>query len=141
MEMEYRRATDADLMLLTLMNRQLIEDEGHSNPMNDAQLAQRMRGWLKGEYKCVIFENEGEPLAYAIYRRDPGLIYLRQFFVARPHRRRGIGRRAMEILMNEIWPSDDRIVVEVLCCNTAGHAFWRAMGFADTSVTMERRPR
>jgi GNAT superfamily N-acetyltransferase len=139
--MEYRRATEADAPLLAEMNRQLIEDEGHSNPMSVAQLAQRMGSWLKGEYRGILFEEAGEAAAYVIYRRDPDLIHLRHFFVARAYRRRGIGREAMRILLEEIWPRDCRIIVEVLAHNAAGHAFWRAMGFADYSITMERRQR
>lgn len=35
---------------------QLIQDEGHRNRMTVAELEQRMRGWIAGEYRAVIFE-------------------------------------------------------------------------------------
>lgn len=137
--MNYRRPTEADLKLLAEMNYHLIRDEGHTNPMNLVQLEERMRAWLRGEFRGVIFEEDGAPVAYALYRIDPEQVYLRQFFVSRAHRRQGVGRRAMAILFNELWPHDRRILVEVLARNAAGHAFWRAVGFADYSVTLEIR--
>src|SRR5947207_14598911 len=88
----YRRARVADAALLAELNQQLIADEGHSNPMTLPELLARMKEWLRKEYRGVIFERENKVVAYAIYRVDPGLIYLRQFFVSRQYRREGIAR-------------------------------------------------
>jgi hypothetical protein len=55
--MEYRFSNDEDLDLLSNWNHQLIEDEGHINPMTIAQLWEMMKGWLSANYKAVIFEN------------------------------------------------------------------------------------
>jgi len=49
------------------------------------------------EYVGVIFEAEGEPAAYALYREDEHEVYLRQFFVARHCRRQGLGTVAIDI--------------------------------------------
>ncbi len=136
--MRYRQAAEGDVDLLAEMNHQLIRDERHRNPMTVPELAERMRGWLRGEYTAIIFEEEDGPVAYALYGRDPVSIYLRQFFVARDHRRRGIGRQAVGILLGEVWPRGARITVEVLTHNHTGHAFWRAMGFVEYSVALER---
>ena len=57
--------------LLAALNHQLIRDEGHRNPMTEAQLARRMRGWLaRGEYRAELFEEHGEVVA-ALAARDP----------------------------------------------------------------------
>ena len=63
-----------------------------------------MHGWLSGgEYRAVLFERDSQPVAYALYRADADAsIYLRQFFVAREHRRQGIGVAAIELLVGEI---------------------------------------
>jgi len=135
-----RRALSQDYDLLGVLNKQLIEDEGHRNPMNASQLQDRMLGWLVGEYKAVIFDNETEVVAYALYREEPELIYLRQFFVQRHYRRRGYGKLAMELLRKNIWPANKRLTVEVLSSNQRSLAFFRSIGFRYYSVALEILP-
>src|SRR5712691_3812954 len=134
--MKFRLATLDDCGLLADLNHQLIRDEGHRNPMTVAQLEQRMRGWLAEEYRAVIYEDEDEVVAYALFREQPDEIYLRQLFVVRDRRRYGIGRRAVEILRSSVWPRHKRLTVEVLVSNKNAVAFWRAMGYADYSLTL-----
>jgi len=137
--MEYRRATAADVPALAAMNRQLIRDEGHRNPMTVAELADRMAGWLAGEYEAVLFEEGGSPVGYALYRRQPEYVYLRHLFVRPEDRRRGVGRAAVGWLRRHAW-AGGRVRVEVLVGNAAGVAFWRALGFADYGLTLELEP-
>jgi ribosomal protein S18 acetylase RimI-like enzyme len=99
-----------------------------------------MRGWLASEYAAVIFEKGAEMVAYALYREQPEEIYLRQLFVARNQRRRGIGRQALEILRTKFWPGNKRLTVDVLVQNTVAIAFWRAAGYKDDSLTLEMLP-
>jgi GNAT superfamily N-acetyltransferase len=135
--MQFRKATEVDVSLLARLNLQLIQDEGHRNRMALPELQARMRCWLQHEYEAVIFEQHAMPVAYALYRKDDRAIYLRQFFVDRQHRRRGIGRRALQILLAEVWPPSWRITLEVLAQNRTGYAFWKALGFQDYAVTLE----
>ena len=132
-----RVATAADLPTLARMNQQLIEDEGHRNPMNLAQLETRLRSMLKGDYTATLFEWESQLVAYALWREEPDWVYLRQFFVARDYRRRGIGSRAVRRLAGEIWPPGKRIRVDVLIGNQPALEFWRAVGFVDYLITLE----
>lgn len=138
--MNFRRATLSDCALLAELNHQLIHDEGHRNRMTVPELEQRMKGWLASEYAAALFENDGEVVAYALYREQPEEIYLRQLFVARNRRRQGIGRQAVEILRSKIWPKNKRLTVEVLVQNEAAVAFWRAVGYKDYSLTLEILP-
>ena len=138
--MEYRFANDEDLDLLSNWNHQLIEDEGHRNPMTIAQLGERMKGWLSANYKAVIFENAEDPLAYALFLETESEIYLRQMFVRRDKRRSGIGRQAMSILQNDIWPQNKRLTVGVLSSNKDALLFWRSVGYNDYSITLEKMP-
>jgi GNAT superfamily N-acetyltransferase len=140
MQLAWRHATADDTPLLASWNHQLIRDEGHRNSMNVAQLEERMRSWLQEGYRAVIF-TATDPVAYALYRVDPDQVYLRHLFVHREHRRRGIGRTALEILRREIWPTDRRLTVDVLCANTPTLAFWRAVGYRDYCLTLEIMPR
>jgi len=138
--MKYRMATVSDCPLLAEFNHQLIQDEGHRNTMNLAELEQRLRGWLAAEYAGVLFTNAGETVAYALYRELPQEVYLRHLFVVRHRRRQGCGRGAMEILRSKIWPAHKRLSLEVLAQNTAALAFYHAMGYRDYSLKLEIPP-
>jgi predicted acetyltransferase len=138
--MTFRPATPDDCALLAELNHQLIRDEGHRNKMTVPELAQRMRDWLASEYAALLFEENGEIIAYALYREEPEKIYLRHLFVARHRRQQGIGREAFQILRSQVWPKDKRITVDVLVNNAAAVAFWRAVGCRDYSLTLEILP-
>jgi GNAT superfamily N-acetyltransferase len=135
-----RRATVSDLELLGSLNHQLIEDEGHRSALSLSQLRERMRGWITVEYTAMLFEYKGEVVGYALYRDEPGLIYLRQFFVRRDRRRKNMGRKAFELLRKQIWPASKRITVEVLIANDAAVGFWKAVGFKEYALTLEILP-
>lgn len=137
--MKYRIATMEDCRLLAEMNRLLLEDERHRNRfMTLPQLEERMRGFLSGGYRGVIFQDDaGAVVAYALYREQPDEIYLRQLFVVRDRRRQGHGRRAMELLRSDIWPRNKRLTVDVLLHNTDAIAFWRSVGYKDYLLGLE----
>lgn len=141
MNLSCRYASTADLNLLSEWNYQLIRDEGHRNAMTVDQLAERLRGWLQGEYQAVIFSDSAyEPVAYVLYKQESSLIYLRQLFVRRDQRRLGIGRTAFEMVRREIWPKNVRLTVDVLTENAAAVAFWRSVGYKDYALTLEIMP-
>lgn len=136
--MDWRFATADDCLQLAEMNWQLIRDENHRNRMTVAELEMRMRGFLEGEYKAVLFTEGGRDVAYALYCPTADGVYLRQFFVDRDLRSKGLGRTAMRILMQEILPPDIRVTLEVLTGNKRGRAFWESVGFVDYCTTMEQ---
>ena len=138
--MKYRLASLDDVNLLAELNQQLIHDEASRNRMTLSELRDRMRGWLEGQYRAVLFESDGETVAYALFRNDADAIYLRQFFVARTRRRRGLGRQAIQILRHSVFPPDGPVTLDVLVENVSALAFWRAVGFRDYAVTMELPP-
>jgi len=138
--MKYRLATLADCPLLGQLNHQLIRDEGHPNPMAVPELEERMCTWLAADYQAVLFTIDAEVVAYALYRDDGSEVYLRQFFVVRHRRREGIGRRAMRILFDNIWPKNKRLTVEVLWKNKPAVEFWKAVGYEEHSLALEIPP-
>lgn len=135
--MHYRNASSDDAAVLASLNQQLIRDEAHRNPMNLAQLTERMAGWLRGEYEAVLFEESDSPVGYALFRREPEYVYLRQLFVVPGRRRQGVGRKALEWLWRNAWSDARRLRIEVLVGNTAGREFWRGVGFKEYCITME----
>lgn len=140
MPLTWRPAREGDSPLLADMNRQLIQDEGHWNRMDPAQLETRMRGWLAERYKATVFETDGKTAGYALWREETDLVYLRQYFTCRDMRRLGIGRRAMRLLREEVWPGDKRLVVEVLLGNAAAISFWKAVGYREYCLKLQILP-
>ncbi len=138
--MHFRFATIDDAAPLAEMNRDLIRDEGHRNSMTLDQLSARMRGWLAGEYRAVVFADseQGPLLGYALFAPGEDHVYLRQFFVRSERGRQGIGRAAMAWLTQNAWQDADRVRIDVLVGNQAAVQFWRKMGFVDYCLTMER---
>jgi ribosomal protein S18 acetylase RimI-like enzyme len=138
---KYHFATLDDIPLLAKMNRQLVEDEQHRNRFKpEVWFAERMRGFLTGEYRAVLFELADQIVGYALYRNHlehTDTIYLRQIFVDRAHRRQGIGKEALRLLKEEILPSDKRLTVEVLVGNQAARDFYHAAGFRECSIELE----
>jgi GNAT superfamily N-acetyltransferase len=138
--LSFRLANPADAELLGQLNFRLIRDEGHRNPMSEPELAHRMREWLlSGEYQAAIFFLDADLVAYVLWRKEGSdQVYLRQFFVARDWRRRGIGKAAFHLFVEELLPASTRIKVDVLCGNPAGLSFWRSLGFRDYALSLER---
>ncbi len=138
MGIDISRAQLGDHLILGAMNKQLIEDEGHANPMTIPQLQDRMRGWLEESYIAYLIRLDGKIVGYCLYRDDGGLIYIRHLFIARDHRREGFGEHIIRWLRINVW-NDQPIRMDVLCGNKTGIQFWRGIGFKDYAITMELR--
>jgi len=135
-----RCASAEDIPLLAELNHQLIQDECASNPMSVAELSTRMRAWLQGDYRTVIFERDSEPIAYALFRPSEEGLYLRQFFVDRAHRRQGVGRHAIELFREQVVPSGQPLLLEVLVHNEGAIAFWQRLGFRRHALSFRTDP-
>lgn len=96
-----------------------------------------MRCLLSEDYTATLFEWGSQLVAYGLWRDEPQWVYLRQFFVTRGYRRRGIGSQAIRMLTSEVWPSGKRIRVDALIGNRPALEFWRSVGFVDYLITLE----
>jgi GNAT superfamily N-acetyltransferase len=134
-----RLAIAEDLELLARWNAQLIQDQDHEYRASHDELAARLAAWLAGDYTAAIAQVDREPVAYLLWRCDTNDVFLRQFFVSRRWRRRGLGRAIMEQAVGQFW-AGQRIVLDVLSRNDRGQAFWRSIGFGDYSVRLRREP-
>lgn len=133
--MHLQKANPEDAPELARYNRELIQEEGHRNPMSLRELTQRMETFLTDEWEGVYLIHDGQKIGYALYKFGTDAfdariqtVYLRQFLILFPYRRQGLGRQAFETLKKDIF-KDARIHVEVLTQNERGVAFWKAMGF------------
>jgi GNAT superfamily N-acetyltransferase len=145
MSISIRAASLGDLPLIAQMNAQLIEDEGSRNPMKLAQLEARARGWLdKDTWRIEIAERDARVIAYSVYQHradeyEPArpVVYIRQFFVQRSERGRGIGRQFFALLAKR-FPAQCRVVLEALASNPRAEQFWRRVGFESYAKVMVR---
>ncbi len=97
-----------------------------------------MANWLKGEYQAVLFEEDDLAFGYVLFKRESEHIYLRQLYVESKHRRKGVGKAAMQWLSANPWKNFKRLRLDVLVGNKAGIAFWKAVGFSEYCLTMEK---
>lgn len=145
-ELGIRAATPADFPLLARMNRELIEDEGHRNPMTVTELEARFHRFVTEQgYHVDVLLGGDEVVAFATWRHRADVaepsgqhIHLRQFYVARDRRGSGVGRRAVDLLFATRFQAGERVYLDVLETNPGGKAFWSRTGFAPYGTTMER---
>ena len=65
-------------------------------------------------------------------------VYIRQYFILSRYRGRGIGRLAMEMIVDKWLPPDATLTLEVLSGNTIALKFWESVGFQSYSIAMRR---
>lgn len=139
-----RAVSPVDLPMLAEMNQALIRDEGSDNAMGLAELEQRMKGFLAGNYLGVIILVDGKPAGYCLFRpeepRNGGKagVYLRQFFIRKEYRQHGLGRAALERVIDECFADAAFVELDVLNCNAVGRAFWARTGFIPLYHRMKR---
>ena len=138
-----RPAAETDLPALARMNKRLIDDEGSRNPMPVEALQARMQAWLSADWRIDLFLHEAAVAGYAVYQLRPDeyapdqvQVYLRQFYIERDRRGRGLGALAFQALIGSRFPPGSRVVIEALASNPRGHHFWSKLGFQSYATTM-----
>lgn len=119
---------------LAAMNLQLIEDENADNPMDLAQLRERMEAFLESEYRAYLFVAAEEAVGYALIRMTASPYYLRHFFVCREHRRKHFGEAAFHAILQEL--DTDTMDLDVFVWNSRGLDFWKSLGFQERCSIM-----
>ncbi len=135
--MEIVRAELTDVEILAELNKHLIEDERHPNSMNIAQLTQRMKAWLATDYICYVAKQNAGIVAYCLYRDEGGHYYMRQLYVDRAHRRKGIATQLLDWLYENVW-TNKKVRLDVLAHNEDAVAFYKNYGFRIGVFRMEK---
>lgn len=135
--MNIKECTQADIPLLAQMNKRLIEDENADNPMNDAQLAERMAAFLADGYRAYVFQADNRAIGYALCDMKRNPVYLRQFYVERSARRQGFGTQAFRLLTDCL--GTEKIDLDVYVWNERGIRFWESLGFEKRCYAMRYR--
>jgi GNAT superfamily N-acetyltransferase len=146
MKITTRQATLGDVDTLAKWNKQLIEDEQSRNPMNIQQLKERMTGFLKGDYRAIILSVDGEQTGYMLYKEghddyfpDQPTVYVRQFFIDRSKRSKGIGQATFNLIAEKYFPKGSELSLDVLDANPRGRGFWEKIGFKPYYIAMKRK--
>jgi len=134
--MNIRLASDEDLVILSKLNFQLIQDEGHRNPMGLNELQTRMGKWLVNDYSACLFELDTQVTGYVLWKKDSDFIYIRQFFIVEAFRNKGFGKQAFYAVKSQFWEGF-KLRLDVLINNERGVKFWSSVGFNEYCITME----
>ena len=76
-------------------------------------------------------------VAYCLYRDDGRHYYMRQLYVDRAHRRKGIATRLLDWLYENVW-TDKKVRLDVLAHNEDAVAFYKRYGFKVGVFRMEK---
>ncbi len=125
----FRLATINDLAELSVLNKQLREDERTDNEMSDEEITKRMESFITGQvYKVHVLENaEKEIIGYCVLdiTREPN--YMRQLFVKSQYRNHGYGKLLLKKVMEEYQLKE--IDLEVMLWNESAIRFYEHIGF------------
>jgi ribosomal protein S18 acetylase RimI-like enzyme len=135
--MKITKAALSDAGKLADMNKRLIEDEHHPNPMNLEQLTQRMSAWLQNEYTSYLAIEDGSIVAYCLFRDDGEYYYMRQLYVERENRCNQIATRLLDWMYRNVW-TDKKVRLDVLSHNDEAIAFYKYYGFQIHVLRMEK---
>ena len=142
---QYRRGTLDDIPLIARMNAQLNIEQESRNTMGLPELEARLLEWLSTDRSVVLLLRDDEVIGYLLYKPTREeyypygpCIYVRQFFIERRMRRRGIGKIAFELIVKEYFEPGIAIILEVLESNPEAKAFWENLGFSIFYTTLRR---
>ena len=132
----FRLATINDLAELSVLNKQLREDEKIDNEMSDEEITKRMESFITGQvYKVHVLENpEKEIIGYCVLdiTREPK--YMRQLFVKSQYRNNGYGKLLLKKVMEEYLLKE--IDLEVMQWNESAIRFYEHVGFKRRYIGM-----
>ena len=125
-----------DIAELSVLNKQLREDEKMDNIMTDNEITRRMESFLTGQiYKVHILENANkEIIGYCVLdiTREPK--YLRQLFIKKTYRNHGYGKLLLKKVMEEYQLKE--IELEVMSWNESAIRFYEHTGFKRRYIGM-----
>ncbi len=137
--METRLATSADAAAIAEIYNQGIADRTATFETRP-RTVEDVRGWFTAAYPIVVVVEDGKVIAFAstsLYRTRECYSGIAEFsvYVARAKRRRGVGKLAMQALLQEaqrcgFWKLLSRIFVE----NAASRALMRDLGFREVGI-------
>ena len=101
------------------------------------QLSHRMQTWLENEYVCYLAKEQECIIGYCLFRDEGKHYYMRQLYVERKNRRKGIATRLLNWLYQNVW-IDKKVRLDVLAHNEDAVEFYKKYGFRIGVFRMEK---
>jgi len=107
--MEIRKAVEPDIPNLLPLMRELAEFEKYAKDFAVTEEVLRKQGFGDSppDFHCLVAEEGGELVGFLVYylvvftyRAKPNLI-IKELYIARPHRSRGVGKFLMQAVARE----------------------------------------
>ncbi len=133
-------AVPADEPTLAAFMRQLREDDPEEGPFDEPRCRASMKRLLAEPAfgRAWLIEDAGETAGYVVltlgYSIEFGgiLAFVDELFIARPHRRRGIGTRALKLVTTEAKSLGIAVLaLEVTRSNVSAKRVYAKAGFVD----------
>ena len=129
------KATNQDIDLLFSINQQLIIDEDYDRPLTDEKLNERWKQFFTEIYIDFFIKVENEIVGYSVIHNHQTPKYIRHFYVQKEYRRKGIGKKAFYLILNELDVKE--IDVDVMYWNQSGLSFWKSLGFHERYIGLD----
>jgi ribosomal protein S18 acetylase RimI-like enzyme len=126
--MKLQKAVFDDLPDLVHMNIGLRLDENMDDSLGEREVKERMFSFLAGnEYKVFLIQEDQVLLGYCVLNILLRPMYLRQLYIKEKYRNQGIGKQAIEALL-EIMDIKE-LDIEVMYWNDKAIKFYETYGF------------
>ncbi|MFP4113478.1 MAG: NUDIX domain-containing protein [Spirochaetota bacterium] len=133
----YRRADERDAPELAAFHSALLHEQGISSELGQAELENRVRGFLGNGYQAVLFQWKEQTVGYALYRLSPKYAFIRHFYLDRDVSKKLHVSEAFSLLRNEEMRDYASIRIDVPESDKEGLALWESIGFQPRSVRLE----
>ncbi len=126
-----------DTALLSVLCREMMEDEPADAIPEDEETRRRMEAYLAAGDIAYLFTAGGQTAGYALVIPGRSPVYLRHFYICRAHRRKGYGTQAFRLLLQTLGVRE--MDLDVFVWNERGNAFWQSLGFEPRATIMRYR--
>ncbi len=123
-----------DTALLSMLCREMMEDEPSDAIPADEEIKRRMEAFLAAGDIAYLFTAGGQTAGYALVIAQRSPVYLRHFYISRAHRRKGYGTQAFRLLLQTLGVRE--MDLDVFVWNARGQAFWQSLGFEPRATIM-----
>jgi 8-oxo-dGTP pyrophosphatase MutT (NUDIX family) len=130
-------AGEESLPLLAEFNRQLLKDQGLRREVTVAELENRLRELIAGDFQAVLFYWKNDPVGYCLYRLHPRYAHIRHIHLQPDIRRHVDLSEAFSLLRREELQDFAMIRIDVPEADRDSITLWESQGFRPRSLRLE----
>jgi ribosomal protein S18 acetylase RimI-like enzyme len=133
--MELQKAVIENCDELVEMNNQLVIDEQFDVILPQDKMIERMQDFIQGSvYDCYLMVHDNVVCGYCLVDTTKTPLYLRHLFVKKEHRRKGLGKKTIQMLLQMY--KTDSLDIEVMAWNANALKFYESIGFKPRFIGM-----